>query len=45
MIVENENVRYMKLKELCEVFKTQQYPKMIAEKGIKKALMIFQEQL
>ena len=45
MIVENENVRHMKLKELRTIFKTQKYPKMVAEKGIKKALAIPQEQL
>ena len=45
MIVENKNVRYMKLKELKTIFKTQKYPKMVVEKGIEKALAIPQEQL
>ena len=34
MIVGNENVRYMKLKELRTTLKTQKYPKMVVEKGI-----------
>ena len=38
MIVENENVRYMKLKELRTILKTQQYPKNFVEKEIEKAL-------
>ena len=45
MIVENKNVRYMKLKELKTMLKTQKYPKMAAEMGIEKALAIPQEQL
>ena len=45
MIVENENVRYMKLKELRTILKTQLYPKMVVEKGIERALAIPQEQL
>ena len=45
MIVENKNVRYMKLKELRTILKTQKYPKMVVEKGIEKALAIPQEQL
>ena len=45
MIVENKNVRYMKLKELKTILKTQKYPKMVVEKGIEKALAIPQEQL
>ena len=40
-----ENVRYMKLKELKAILKTQKYPKMVVEKGIEKALAIPQEQL
>ena len=44
-IVENKNVTYMKLKELRTILKTQKYPKMVAEKGIEKALTIPQEQL
>ena len=35
----------MKLKELRTILKTQKYPKMVAEKGIEKALAIPQEQL
>ena len=45
MIVENKNVRYMKLKELRTILKTQKYPKMVLEKGIEKSLAIPQEQL
>ena len=45
MIVENKNVRYMKLKELKTILKTQKYPKIVVEKGIEKALAIPQEQL
>ena len=45
IIVENKNVRYMKLKELRTILKTQKYPKMVVEKGIEKALTIPQEQL
>ena len=45
MIVENKNVRYMKVKELRTILKTQKYPKMFVEKGIEKALAIPQEQL
>ena len=45
MIVENKNVRYMKLKELRTILKTQKYPKMVVEKEIGKALAIPQEQL
>ena len=45
MIVENKHVRYMKLKELRTILKTQKYPKMVVEKGIEKALAIPQEQL
>ena len=44
-IVENKNVRYMKLKELKTILKTQKYPKMVVEKGIEKALVIPQKQL
>ena len=36
MIVENKNVRYMKLKELRTILNTQKYPKMVVEKGIEK---------
>ena len=43
MIVENKNVRYMKLKELRTIFKTQKYPKMVVEKGIEKSLAVPQE--
>ena len=32
MIVENKNGRYMKLKELRTILKTQQNPKMVVEK-------------
>ena len=45
IIVENKNVRYMKLKELRTILKTQKYPKMVVEKGIEKSLAIPQEQL
>ena len=38
MTVENKNVRCLKLKELRTILKTQKYPNMVAEKGIKKAL-------
>ena len=38
-------VRYMKLKELRTILKTQKYPKTVVEKGIEKALTIPQEQL
>ena len=41
MIVENKNIRYMKLKELRTILKTQKYPKMAVE----KALAIPQAQL
>ena len=34
MIVQNKNVRYMKLKELKAILKTQKYPKMVVEKKI-----------
>ena len=45
MIVESKNVRYMKLKELRTILKTQKYPKIFVEKEIEKALVIPQEQL
>ena len=45
MVAENKIVRYMKLKELRTILKTQIYPKMVVEKGIGKALTILQEQL
>ena len=45
MTVENKNVRYIKLKKLRTILKTQKYPKMAVEKGIEKALAISQEQL
>ena len=45
MIVENKNIRYMKLKELRTILKTQKYPKMVVEEGIEKAVAIPQEQL
>ena len=45
MIVENKNVRCMKLKELTTILKTQKYPKMVVEKGIEKALSISQQLL
>ena len=45
MIVENKNVRYIKLKELQTISKNQKYPKMVVKKGIEKALAIPQEQL
>ena len=35
---ENKNVRYMKLKELRKILKTQKYPNMVVEKGIEKVL-------
>ena len=44
-VVENENVRHMKLKELRTILKTQKYLKMVVEKGIEKALAIHQEKL
>ena len=44
MIVENEMLDTWSLRNYVQ-FSTQQYPKLIVEKGIKKALMIFQEQL
>ena len=40
-----KKVRYIQLKELRTVLKTQKYPKIIVEKGIEKALAIPQEQL
>ena len=43
--VENENVRFVKLKELRTILKSQKYPKIIVEKGTKKALAIPQKQL
>ena len=43
MIVENKNVRYLKLKELRAIFKTQKYPETVVEKGIEKALARSQE--
>ena len=45
MIGENKNVKYMKLQELRMILKTQQYPKMVVEIGIKKSLATPQEQL
>ena len=45
MIGENKNVKYMKLQELKMILKTQQYPKMVVEIGIKKSLAAPQEQL
>ena len=45
MIVENRNVRYMKLKELRTILKTKKYSKMVVKKGVEKALTIPQEQL
>ena len=45
VIAEDDNVRYMKLKEVRTILKTQKYPKMSIEKGIEKALLIPQEQL
>lgn len=44
MIVENENVRHTKLKELRTILKAQKYPQMVIEKGIGKAFAISQEQ-
>ena len=44
MTVENKNVRYMKLKELRPILKTQKYPQMVVEKRIEKAFAIPQEQ-
>lgn len=43
-IVENENVRHTKLKELRTILKAQKYPQMVIEKGIGKAFAISQEQ-
>ena len=40
MIVENKNIRYMKLKQLRTILKTQKYPKRVVEKGIEKAVTI-----
>ena len=45
MIVENKNVRNIKLKEQRKILETQKYPKMIVEKGIGKTLAILLEQL
>ena len=45
MIVENKNGRYMKLKELRTILKTQKYSKMVVEKETEKALAIPQEKL
>ena len=36
MILENENVKYMKLKELRRILKTLNYPKAVVENGIEK---------
>ena len=44
MIVENENVRHTKIKELRTVLKAQKYPQTVIEKGIGKAFAISQEQ-
>ena len=44
-VVENKNVRHMKLKEPRTILKTQKYLKMVVEKGIEKALAIHQEKL
>ena len=44
MIAENKNVRYLRLKELRAILKTQKYQKMVVEKGIEKALAVPQEQ-
>ena len=38
-------LRYMRLTELGKILETQKYPKMVVEKGIKKALAIPHEQL
>ena len=43
IIVENKNVRYLKLKELRATLKTQKYPETVVEKGIEKTLAISQE--
>ena len=43
MTVENKNVRYIKLKELIIILKTQQYSKLVVEEGIRKALAVPQE--
>ena len=40
VIVENENVRKMNVKELRTILKTLKYPEMVVEKGIEKALAI-----
>ena len=40
MIVENKNVRYLKLKELRAILKTQKYPETVVENGIEKTLAI-----
>ena len=45
MIVEHKNVRYLKLKEVTTILKTQKYPKVVFDKGIEKALAVPQEQL
>ena len=45
MIVENKNVRYLKLKELRTILETQKYLKIVVEKGIEKALAIPQQEL
>ena len=45
MILENESVRYMMLKGLRSILKSQKYPKMVVEKGIEKALTVPQDQL
>ena len=45
MIAENKNVRYMKLKKLRTILKTQKYPKMVVEKVTEEALAIPQGQL
>ena len=43
MIVENKNVRYLKLKELRAILITQKYPETVVENGIEKTLAIPQE--
>ena len=45
MIVENKNVRYMKLQKLRTILKTEHYPKLVVERRSEKALTIPQEQL
>ena len=45
MVVENKNVRCIKLMELRTLLETQKYPKMIVEKRIEKVLAIPQKQL